>query len=549
MNVSFKQGLQENLNKSTTQKIAGAFYLTTDTNRLYYCDGTSFKDLNQYIHSVANQTALANVTNAIDGDYYFVEQGSMLCRYDSSKATGYKWVQINPNTTLDVEESDLSVTTTNNVSTVALSVKDTASNEVLQSLSLAGGSNVHLTSDGTTITISADNDTTNTTYDLSTATNAQKGQINLVGTNSTTDTVYIQGDGDTISVTSDANGNITIAGASGIDSVTNTFSAQGAFTTAIGLTNDNNVTSTAITPTITYGVGQANKLNATFNADANVNSGAPTAALSIYTKDEIDDLLEDAMRAFNAMEFKGVLSTAPAATAALISNETVGATYLMGTDITTPVAAKAGDLVVAEGTDGNVTWTVIQSGNDQIVVATANSTNNSLTLSDSVSESTVGSVNFVSGNDIAVSSSADGGALTVTVSHGALANMSGSAVSYPADASAASQGAGGELIIPTITGISKDAYGHVTGVTTNKYKVVDTHAVLTDIGYSSSVTSNVAVFTGSIALDDDVQKTFSQQISTSSLTITNVGPNDDPNDAVSGSNTAGIKIDLTWGTF
>ena len=528
MNVSFKQGLQSAL--ASAAKVAGAFYLTTDTNRLYYCDGTNFKDLNQYIHSVATSSNLPS-SNVVDGDYYFIEQGSILCRYDSTKNPSC--VQINPDTTLDVAESSLSVTTTNNVSTVALSVKDTASNEVLKSLSLAGGSNVHITSDGTTITIAADNDTTNTTYDLSTATNLQKGQINLVGTDTTTDTVYIQGDGDTISVTSDANGNITIAGASGINSVTNTFSNQGAFTTAIGLTNDSSVTSTAITPTITYGIAQAEQESATFNSG--------TAVLSVYTKDEVDDLLEDAMQAFNAMEFKGVLSTASAATAALISNETVGATYLMGTDITTPVAAKAGDLVVAEGTDGNVTWTVIESGNDQIVTAAANSSNNSLTLSDSISDSTIGSVSFVAGNDIAVSSTASDGALAVTVSHGALANMSGSAVSYPADNAAVVQGAGGEVIIPTITGISKDAYGHVTSVTTNKYKVVDTHAVLEDIGYSSSVSSNVATFVGSVSLDDDVAKTFSQQISTSSLTITNTD--------IAGDNTAGIAIDLTWGTF
>ena len=562
-NVSFKQGLQENLNKSTTQKVAGAFYLTTDTNRLYYCDGTSFKDLNQYIHSVAtinNLPAEDTLTASNNGDFYYIEDRNILCRFDNSQATGYKWVQINPDSYLDANSSTLSVATNadTNTSQVSLSISDTGNHTVSKNFTLKGGSNVHLSSNGTEITIAADNDTTNTTYDLGTANNPGVGTITLTSSDPqevTPDTITLTGSGD-VSVSSDNAGNITITGAPGISGVSNAFSDQGAFVTTISRNSSTPVSSTAITPTITYGVGQGNKLNATFNVDANVNSGAPTAALSIYTQAEVDSKIADAIRVADAMTFKGVLSSSNSLPTSGVKN---GDTYKLSEAHSGVSGSKAGDLIIATGTEdsatgsipsGSISWTLVESGNDQFIVGAASAQSNLLTLTDRTnSNAQVGSIAISAGADIAVSSTVgNNNALTVNVAHATAANMTGTAITYPAsddsDSNVIVQQSATSVYVPAFTAFSIDDYGHITHYELKKYKIVDTHATLNDIGFASQAQGNTEVdFVGTIKLDNDPNntKTFSQKITSSSLVLT--AP------TVNGNNNAGVNIDLVWGEF
>ena len=562
-NVSFKQGLQENLNKSTTQKVAGAFYLTTDTNRLYYCDGTSFKDLNQYIHSVAtinNLPAEDTLTASNNGDFYYIEDRNILCRFDNSQATGYKWVQINPDSYLDANSSTLSVATNadTNTSQVSLSISDTGNHTVSKNFTLKGGSNVHLSSNGTEITIAADNDTTNTTYDLGTANNPGVGTITLTSSDPqevTPDTITLTGSGD-VSVSSDNAGNITITGAPGISGVSNAFSDQGAFVTTISRNSSTPVSSTAITPTITYGVGQANKLNATFKVDANVNSGAPTAALSIYTQAEVDSKIADAIRVADAMTFKGVLSSSNSLPTSGVKN---GDTYKLSEAHSGVSGSKAGDLIIATGTEdsatgsipsGSISWTLVESGNDQFIVGAASAQSNLLTLTDRTnSNAQVGSIAISAGADIAVSSTVgNNNALTVNVAHATAANMTGTAITYPAsddsDSNVIVQQSATSVYVPAFTAFSIDDYGHITHYELKKYKIVDTHATLNDIGFASQAQGNTEVdFVGTIKLDNDPNntKTFSQKITSSSLVLT--AP------TVNGNNNAGVNIDLVWGEF
>jgi len=54
MNVGFKLGTQAKLNELTSYE-AGSFYLTNDSNRLYFAQTTEkLVDLNQYVRTVKN---------------------------------------------------------------------------------------------------------------------------------------------------------------------------------------------------------------------------------------------------------------------------------------------------------------------------------------------------------------------------------------------------------------------------------------------------------------------------------------------------------------
>jgi len=76
-------------------------------------------------------------------------------------------------------------------------------------LTLAGGSNITITTNATTDTITIASTDTNTTYDLTNTSVSGGSSINLVGSNSTTDSVQILGTTGEIEVTN-ASGSITI---------------------------------------------------------------------------------------------------------------------------------------------------------------------------------------------------------------------------------------------------------------------------------------------------------------------------------------------------
>lgn len=562
-NVSFKKGSQNALDALNTY-VEGAFYLTTDTDRLYFAQSSSeLVELNQFVHKVTNYNALPNTDDVRVGDFYYLDTENILA---IRKANG-TWEQINPDHVLNPTASSIAVTTQQNAttnkdeSTVRLRVVDTAQNAVDKSFTLIAGSNIHLSSNNTDITISADNDTTNTTYTLGTANNPSAGTITLTDSNTTpgVDTITLTGSG-SVSVSSDANGGITINGAPGIQGVSNSFDKNGEFVTTIGLTTGSPKVSTGIIPTIEYGYSQDAKASAVFATDENDNSAPPTAVLNVYTKDEVDSAITARLNTFNAMEFKGTLTSASAATSALVSTANVGDTYLIGINggsgITSPIIANNGDLVVAEGTDGNVTWTCVQSGNDQIVVANANSVTGTLSFSDSVSRTSLGSIKIEGGNGITVTPSISSetgvnNGLVVNVAHADTSSLdtpvidSNGVVAFPANAESVVQQTARELYIPAVTGLTVDTYGHITNITTNKYKLQDTHATLENISYSSAadeLNTDTVVFTGTIKLDGVTQsKSFTQEFSSDTLHLTPV--------TVSGDNNSGIAIDLVWGEF
>lgn len=117
LNVRFLKGTQSSLNTllsgSGSRFTAGAFYLTEDTDRLYFAQSaTELVPLNQFIRSVTSSqfNALTSADVAV-GDYYYIAENNILavCKTING-GTGSKptWTQLNPdtNTTYDFNFAD-----------------------------------------------------------------------------------------------------------------------------------------------------------------------------------------------------------------------------------------------------------------------------------------------------------------------------------------------------------------------------------------------------------------------------------------------------------
>ncbi len=119
-NVRFLQGTQADLNKYfpnsgdslSGKAIEGAFYLTTDTHRLYVgrkvSEGTNInkiypEEVSSSITTVVDSGDLTNVqvSGARDGDFYYIKQGNILAVYENPEIDGAgqssagRWVQVN----------------------------------------------------------------------------------------------------------------------------------------------------------------------------------------------------------------------------------------------------------------------------------------------------------------------------------------------------------------------------------------------------------------------------------------------------------------------
>lgn len=106
--VNFFKGTHDEL--PTSNYKPGAFYLTTDTSRLYFADTDSkLLDLNKYILFVENIDALP--TSGKDGDIYYCKEENVLATYIKGiNASG--WQQINRNTDTDTQPTEWSQSVT-----------------------------------------------------------------------------------------------------------------------------------------------------------------------------------------------------------------------------------------------------------------------------------------------------------------------------------------------------------------------------------------------------------------------------------------------------
>lgn len=555
--VNFKRGSQSSINTlingSGNRFTEGTFYLTNDTNRLYFAQAANkLVDLNQYIRikSLSSLNDLPNsgttgYENLQSGDiYYWQNQNVLAICNDPVNGT---WVQLNPDTYLTAA-SGTTIALTNGTNTVTINhaVTDSKGHSASGSFQIAGGSNVSVSSSNGVITISATDTNDNTTYTLGTDTNAAEGTVTLTPSSGAQQSItFAPGPG--ISVTSNNSGTITIgnaSGAQGIKGVSNAFAATGAFVTTLeGVST--NMNSTAITPIIAYGENHA--------TTAVFASG--TANLDVYTKDEVDDLIEDELKAFDAMEYKGTVDSSDASTK-LVSTANVGDTYKAASAINNVGGvsgnnAKTGDLIIAEGTDGNVTWEIVPSGDEQTITGSASG--NTVSISDGAGVIAGIGVNGSTSTygTISVTPSISGSFNTLTVAHGAAGT--GTAVTVDAADASTTQASGNRtVVIPVVTSISKDAAGHVTAVSAQNYSLTDTHSNISSVTVGAAAVANnandpsaggKATISTTVADNDNMSATGQYRLTSNNLEISTTA-------TTAGSATVyEVNVDLVWGSF
>ena len=213
-NIKFLNGTQNSLNTLLTNGGAteGAFYLTSDTHRLYIGQKESNAAGAKVIPVPVNQgvTTVATVKDlsAEAGAFYYVESENILCVYN-----GTEWVQINPDTNTYVSDVTYTVSTANGVATITTIVKQQGNGTngsgttKSDSVKIKGADGITVSSSDKEITITGD------TYSLSSDANSTDGtvQIKLDSSSTTNDSsvTFKPGDSNT-TLTKDASGNVVI---------------------------------------------------------------------------------------------------------------------------------------------------------------------------------------------------------------------------------------------------------------------------------------------------------------------------------------------------
>lgn len=527
-NIMFKRGLQANLPQTA---VDGSFYLTEDTQRLYVGIGENNApvELNRTIRSVESLTALNALkgpvgSNANDGvavgDFYYVAggansvSGNILAYCSAVDATGKPtWVQINPDTNTKLATSTNAVSTaavTGGVK-VATSIQDTEGRTASGNFQVVGSENITVALVDGKIKISTP-DGSDTTYEIKTQANSSKGTI-LLDSTGTDSSINISGKTGDVTVASDDSGNITIDVA---DMRTKKIAVDAKPTSGNGF--DLKVDGMDVgdfDPTIKLGDNAAIHF-----VDGN-------ATLPVYTKTEVDTKVSNSLKTFDAMAYKGTVSKSNAETK-LASTGNVGDTYKAAEDITAPVKANTGDLIIATGTDGAVTWDVIPSGDDQTITGAA--TTSGISISDQ--SGTLAEISVVKGNKINVSNSTSGKKTTLTVGHEAITQPT------PVAGTAVTQTAKNSAEFTAITDITEDGYGHVTGITTKKLTVVDTHNDVSGVSALASGSNNKVETEISVSTTDGTTKTGKFSIGAAADSIIKV----------TGSGSA-TTLALEWGSF
>lgn len=136
--IKFLRGSQEKFESLGTYA-DGVFYLTTDTNRLYVGNGDATPALlNQTVQVVAKVDDLPASPPAHENDFYYCTAENILAMYD-----GTKWVQINH----DTQNKSVSIGASVNgkVATITSSVTDRTTKS--DTMTITAGDNVSLSAD------------------------------------------------------------------------------------------------------------------------------------------------------------------------------------------------------------------------------------------------------------------------------------------------------------------------------------------------------------------------------------------------------------------
>lgn len=431
--VAFLQGTQAQLNKylpvsTSTERgtaVEGAFYLTTDTHRLYIgrkvSDASSADNgkifpvqVSAGITTVADAGELANLsTDGEKGDMYYIQDGNVLAVLEIDSNGTRSWVQVNPPTGIQTYTNGLSQIDATHVrltSTIATQAQQNGTKTSI--INYIAGQNITLTAaagtpgDGTngippSLTIDS------AAYEAGTAATAQNsfngGTFGLFkdNGNSLDSSITISGDEtttngyNTIAATTDGSGHITLQGPR-LTSVAADNAYQG-FNLKLNYYNPlidstTNTTPNGFDPIIQ--VGTNTTLNGTAYTPQSIHFSQGTASLPVYTRDEVDSKISEYISAefetANAMNYRGTVTSAADLVAKHTgpnntSNAHKGDTYKVATsnsagftistdpsDSTATATVYNGDLIILNGNespDGTiplnaVAYDVVPSGDE-----------------------------------------------------------------------------------------------------------------------------------------------------------------------------------------
>lgn len=558
--VMFKRGKQASL--ATANIVNGAFYLTSDTNRLYIGKDGKAVPVNQGVITVENVNALTSIA-AEQGQFYYAEAQNVLCI-----KSGNKWVQINPDTDTAISKREItsSADAKNNFVTVTDTVYQQTNGEGLETpfaskFEVKGGA-------GVTVTVEELSETVNgktvkhprlvitpAAYSLTATVNDAAGTVDMTMTNgSATSTVTIS-EGNNVSIEKTADNKFKISAEdTTLKSASLNFDDKGKLTLTVADSREmGNTVSASISPKILYGVEEngsgSENINAKFDENGNLR-------LSVYTATQIDNMI----RGLDAMVYIGTITALP-------ETASVGYTYKVASDINSivinGVKARKGDVVIAKGgteTNGVITgtieWDLIPAGDDSMtdtLYKAVNIENGIQLVEDNIGAAVKGGIQIASNNyltvsdeDVAVAGEKNLPYNKVTVSHKETLAAGGKTVSATEANRAQKTGEEFSFSIPVL---GYDKAGHLTSVTSELFKVKDTIAnyELTSIGAtaaSSSETAGVLASSATIAtvLTDKTEgsiagpQTKAFNITSSSLVL---AKDDNGN----------LAMDIEWGSF
>ncbi len=531
-NVKFLNGLQSDLNTLITNGGAtkGAFYLTSDTHRLYIGQEDNNRNnlvvpvpVNEGVTTVANVNSLPSISGPNSGEagnFYYAAAENILCVYN-----GNQWVQINPdtNTTIDYFYNIIADNATAGKTTLTYVLTDNNGNEKTQAVDLIGANGVTISS------VSGDNFTSGGAF----IPNATK-QITITGDSYTLSKTVASNTATLTLASSDTNkasSNIEILGKNNITIGTEnnkiTISAVDTYVNSLSFLNAAN-SGNGFVLAAGYN-NSANEITATFDPIVSLNGTADyhfvngKANIPVYTRDQVDILV----RQLNSMTFMGVIGTGQLLTQVpngttvqdtngVVRQVAIGDTYKIGSgQVTIPTGSSStvtvgvGDQIIAQGTEytqadydnhvindtsligkinpATLYWAYIPSGDDTVTINTyiGAAIPGGITLLENPSGNEI--AKFVvkgDNNYITIDSAASTGTnQEVTIKHNLISTAIYSDIT---STSVISQSANSQMTIPVITQINRDAAGHVQNIVVSNYRVTDT---VGDISYFNTSVS------------------------------------------------------------
>ncbi len=547
--VKFYRGLEANLLSNITPSATneGAFYLTTDTERLWNVvnKGTDqapdYKliPLGEKINLIQEINSLPAAADHI-GEFAYVAEGNIFA-VSVTGSSGAKWQQVNqPAADLSVQSLSTGVAASNDVATVTVTANKNGGAKPNTNFKIAAGTGIDVTSsanDTVTITKEATPLTLNPDDGDTHALGVDGGKVKLIA-------------GSNVTLTDDTTNNtITITGdAGGVSAVTVNNAANSGNGSTIGVTGANGQGASApFDPQITLGTHTSTPYHF-------VNG---VANLPVYTKEEIDNSLTG----LNAMVYKGTIgatngttTTVPTTTAPTGSNPDtrpqIGDTYKVVDEINVTtssgtIAAKPGDLIIARGTEGTsgriesgLVWDIVRGADDVDTTYNFGTVNNGVELVAKGGAKVGKLVVNGDGTYITVSDSASGNNNTLTVSHETITQAADTT------ATAVSQSKGSSATYTAVSDVFVDGAGHVTGLETKQLTVQDTTLKANGLAVTAPVGTSGQTITISPAVSiEDTSGVALSQSATVSLTSTGSTIN------MTATNNNTINADIVWGTF